>query len=253
MTQDKIKRIHRWYSWILAAVLAVLGVLFILSCLDIYTSGPRPYSAEAIALRFERILIPVIIGVVGIVGGIGLNVLLPLEAKLTKGNSSPEDIMLRLRQKAGIPPVNKEIRFRRALRCITACAFVAMMVYPAVYFLTPGHFSVSALNVDVIKAVLIALIPSSIGLVMCWLCRISINRSFRREAAVYKQALAEGQRSSGIIPEEQKKCTCGFISQIRLVILVLAFVLIVLGICNGGADDVLKKAIAICTECIGLG
>ena len=254
MTQDKIKQLHRWYGWILAAVLAVLGVFFILSCLNIYTSGPRPYSAEAIALRFQRLLIPVIIGVVGIVGGIGLNILLPLDHKRAKGNSSPEDIMLRLRQKAGIPPVEKEIRLRHILHCVTAFIFIALMIYPAVYFLTPGHFSVSKLNADVVKAVLIVLIPAAIGLVLCWICRALVNESFRREAAVYKQALAAGQRtSSAPIAEEQEQCSCSFIRSIRFLIIALAFVLIVLGIFNGGAEDVLKKAIAICTECIGLG
>ena len=32
-----------------------------------------------------------------------------------------------------------------------------------------------------------------------------------------------------------------------------AAVLIVLGVLNGGAQDVLAKAIKICSECIGLG
>ena len=77
MTQDKIKRIHKWYSWILAAVLAILGILFIASCLDIYFSGPRPYSVEAIALRFYNIRIPVAVALAGIVGGIVLNILYP--------------------------------------------------------------------------------------------------------------------------------------------------------------------------------
>ncbi len=30
-------------------------------------------------------------------------------------------------------------------------------------------------------------------------------------------------------------------------------VLVVLGVWNGGADDVLAKAVKICSECIGLG
>ena len=34
---------------------------------------------------------------------------------------------------------------------------------------------------------------------------------------------------------------------------VAAAVLIVLGVLNGGAQDVLAKAVKICSECIGLG
>ena len=40
---------------------------------------------------------------------------------------------------------------------------------------------------------------------------------------------------------------------IRLVILAVAIVLIVAGIANGSARDVLFKAVTICTECVGLG
>ena len=40
---------------------------------------------------------------------------------------------------------------------------------------------------------------------------------------------------------------------VRLVIALLALTLIVLGLANGQARDVLNKAINICTECLGLG
>ena len=253
MTQDKIKRIHRWYSWILAALLAVLGVLLILSCLDIYTSGPRPYSADAIALRFRRIVVPVIIAVAGCTGGIVLNLLLPVEHERTKAISSPEEIMLRLRQKADVSPVRREHRLRLSIRVITGILFVALMVYPAVYFLTPDHFTISNLNADIVKAVLIVLVPALVGLLLCWVCRTLVDASFRREAAVYKQALADGKRKPSKQNNEQPRKCCGILKGIKIGIVVIAVIFIIAGIFNGGADDVLKKAIAICTECIGLG
>lgn len=40
---------------------------------------------------------------------------------------------------------------------------------------------------------------------------------------------------------------------LRAAVFALAAVLIVLGILNGGLEDVLAKGAAICTECIGLG
>lgn len=40
---------------------------------------------------------------------------------------------------------------------------------------------------------------------------------------------------------------------LRIVILIIAVVLIIMGVCNGGMDDVLAKGASICTECIGLG
>ena len=40
---------------------------------------------------------------------------------------------------------------------------------------------------------------------------------------------------------------------LRAAVFALALALIVMGILNGGLDDVLAKGAAICTECIGLG
>ncbi|MBR3333456.1 MAG: hypothetical protein IKG23_04130 [Clostridia bacterium] len=40
---------------------------------------------------------------------------------------------------------------------------------------------------------------------------------------------------------------------LRTAVLVAALVLIVIGIINGGLEDVLAKGAAICTECVGLG
>lgn len=43
------------------------------------------------------------------------------------------------------------------------------------------------------------------------------------------------------------------INVIRAVVLVVGVTFVVLGVLNGGANDVMIKAINICTECIGLG
>ena len=39
----------------------------------------------------------------------------------------------------------------------------------------------------------------------------------------------------------------------RGILIVASIVMIIVGINNGGTEDVLQKAINICTECIGLG
>ena len=39
----------------------------------------------------------------------------------------------------------------------------------------------------------------------------------------------------------------------RKFLVILAILLIAVGVANGGARDVLVKAVNICTECIGLG
>ena len=175
MTQDKIKRVHRFYSWGLAAILLLIGVLMIISCLDIYNSGPRAYSAEAIALRFQRISIPVYIAIAGIIGGIALNIFLPVASQRAKSLITPQESMLRMQQKVCVPPNAKEIRLRRLFKIMTLVFFVILMAFPAVYYFLPGRFSVEHLNNDVIRAVLITLIPSAIGLALCFGCQLLLN------------------------------------------------------------------------------
>ena len=51
-------------------------------------------------------------------------------------------------------------------------------------------------------------------------------------------------------PAEKKPA---YIPIIRMIVLILAVVFIIAGIYNGSMQDVLYKAIKICTECIGLG
>ena len=43
------------------------------------------------------------------------------------------------------------------------------------------------------------------------------------------------------------------VNTLRAVVVIAAVLLIIAGILNGGALDVLVKAINICTECVGLG
>ena len=251
MTQDKIKRVHRFYSWGLAAILVIVGILMILSCLDIYNSGPRAYSAETITLHFQRIAIPVYIAIAGIIGGIALNLFLPFPSQRAKSLITAQESMLRMQQKVSIPPVQKEIRMRLVLRVITAVIFTGLMIYPAIYYLQPGHFTVEHLNNNVIRAVTITMIPATVGLALCWGCQLLLNASYRRETAIYKQALVDGQRVVKS-PIEDVKC-CRGLHWLRIALAAVAAIFIIVGIFNGGAEDVLKKAIAICTECIGLG
>jgi len=69
---------------------------------------------------------------------------------------------------------------------------------------------------------------------------------------IWRTFLPEKQKSQGkgayCAPEKTQPS-----GRLRLSLYVLALVLILLGIVNGGLWDVLVKAINICTECIGLG
>ena len=53
-------------------------------------------------------------------------------------------------------------------------------------------------------------------------------------------------------PAEERR-QAGRLRRVRIALLVIAVGFIVAGILNGSAEDVLIKAIHLCTECVGLG
>lgn len=238
-------------------LIVAVSVLFILACLGIYTSGPRPYSAESISRGFRQICIPVYITLLAILGGIILNLILPTEKKRAKSPVREEAVLTRLTQKTASlegdvqQTAAKERRLRRWMRIGTAAIYTAMMIYPTIYMLDPKHFTIANLNNDIVRAVLIVMLPASLGLGLCGLCQALLRASMRREINLRKQALAAGQKN--VASHQDNTCSSRTLWRIRIGVLALAALLIVLGIFNGGVDDVLKKAIAICTECIGLG
>ncbi len=75
--------------------------------------------------------------------------------------------------------------------------------------------------------------------------------------AVLGVKAAETKRISGDISIRENtvdvKQPASALKIIRGVILLLAVIFVIIGICNGSFDDVFIKASKICTECIGLG
>ena len=69
---------------------------------------------------------------------------------------------------------------------------------------------------------------------------------------VWQAAAGEKKPRPAVIPPAERRPS-KYLAAARLVLLGAAIALVVLGVMNGGARDVLVKAVNICTECIGLG
>jgi hypothetical protein len=247
------------YGCIVAVLIVALGIALILSCLDIYNSGPRPYTPESIGLRFSRIAILVYSCLTLVVGGILLDLILPAREKKPKVIKDELALMEKAKAKSlildteNIEAIKKEQKYRLILRVGTTVIFAVLMIYPAIYFMDGSHFTIETLNHDIRNAVCITLIPAVIGLLLCYICSELERKSISRETDVYKKAAmdAKGTTSPSVPANSPKKFNAIIIT--RCVLLGVAICFIVIGIFNGGMKDVLDKAIAICTECIGLG
>ena len=144
-------------------------------------------------------------------------------------------------------------RIMRIMRVLTAMAVltVTLLICWQVIDIYADSIDTNAAGIDIFRAddisarfkalaglLIVSGIMSVITVVMHVLTPQKAIMGYLREARVYS--------SNKVAALEGKK-------KLQIVIFCAATAFILLGIMNGGAFDVLVKAINICTECIGLG
>ncbi len=257
MSKTAQKWIHLIVSCILSAMLIGLGIALIISCLDIYNSGPKPYTPESIAAHFQKISLLVYLTAACVVLGIVLNLVMPQEKKKVKAFRDNAETLSRLEAKAGMlegefaQKAAKEKNLRKILRLCTAIACVLLAIRPLLHFMNQDNF-LGDKTQCVIRAMTIALVYGAASLSLTFLCKALCSKSIDRQIDIYKASIASNG-ASGLKPvvDDDKDAKRAFI--LRCVLAVAAITFIVLGIFNGGAEAVLDKANAICMECIGMG
>lgn len=188
-----------------------------------------------------------------------------LLARVDEGALSPENR----------EAVVKERRLRRSVCLVAAMLTVGLMLPAVAWCVNPAHFSVEHLNDD-IKTAALLVVPCAVTalgvLVASTLLRLaSIKRettvvvsamlpktSVKRDAAQAKASMAQRKGlpflgKKGGTDEVDPRFKRRLRLSVRVTVLMLGILFVVLGVINGGMDDVLGKAVRICTECIGLG
>lgn len=89
MTQETKKRIHAIYGIVLSVVAVLAGICFIAACLNIYRGGAASnatqiYTRQIVGESFAGIAIPVYSCLVLVMGGMVLDLALPIEKKKLK-------------------------------------------------------------------------------------------------------------------------------------------------------------------------
>ena len=283
MSPKTAKYVRTVYGIILSLLVLIVGLLLILSCIDIYRSGDRPFSTESVGAHFSAIALPVYLCIIWAVGGAVLSLALPAEQTRRKGLISPEVTLARLTGKLDLSKcpyeLEKNIRRQRTLRQIFVLVNVVLYVTGAtralIYALNKNNFPAAdgQFNAEVLQGTLTVALylapPFLYSIVTSFL-----NREFRkREIALVKEAIAlcatrpDLCRTSETPVENSCSGACPFqkaksvftkhqktiLTVVRCVVLAVGVLFVLLGIFNGGMSDVVQKAIKICTECIGLG
>ena len=257
MPKDNTKIVHTIYGIVTAVLIVTLGVALIIACRDIYTSGPRPYTREAIGGKLEDMAILIYLNLAAMIAGFALNIVLPLPRTKTKAVRDELVAMEKLAAKAGTPNPGEKAALENLQRkrwlypVFTAGIFGGLMGRPIFYMLDRANFPAADPTAEIMAAALVVLPPAIIGLVLCCVCSVLTKGIILKETEVYKQIIASGNKVIPSPAQDAEKPT--LLKTVRFIVLAAALVFIVVGIFNGSANDVLTKAIKICTECIGLG
>lgn len=284
---ERAKKIIRLTLSIATLVmLSVSAVLFVISSISINAMGASPYTYETIGAAFRRIAIPVYITLaLVVISGVTLTLLIPEEkgrAKAMKDAFSRLNMLYRIRG-IGTPKtptrsiaatlnginslyanldgadegVVKTVKYERTLRSSMKLTNVILFVLGVIVALVIGitnkslyldgvaSHDLTQSVVNVVVLVVICLAPAMAFAVI----RFFVDRT----SAVREYLAVETLPRTRVEKDEENEAKFPTLLVVRISVLVLAVVFIILGIFNGGMEDVVQKAIKICTECIGLG
>ena len=267
MTPETKKRIHLIYGIVLVAVTIIAGLCLMYGCYRIYTDGlaadnGQIYSREIVAAAFAGIAVPVYLCLALVIGSFILHVALPLPEKKVAPEKNYPLILQRLREKKDFAEAQTDLRTAaehqrklRRLHCIISLALIAVCTAVFLIFACRGSYwpEVNDPDRNVTDAVIgimpllaaCVLIPMAYTVFTACFCRISMQK----EIALMKQATGAAEGTTAV----SFRISSRTLLIIRCALAVLAVAGIVIGASTGGVEAIIAKAVAICTECIGLG
>lgn len=256
MKNDRKQWIYILFDWLLTAAIVAAGICLMVACLRIYHSGgEQVYTPEKVAAAFAPIAVPVYI----CLGLIVVSFILPLVLKRTEGKTPrTKDLAMELKRlrlsrdpKQADNEKQSELRQlcrgRLALRLV--CAVLCSFFFGLFLFfaLVNSAFYPDAADATIyIKSLMPTFSPCIALCFGCGLLAASLQRRMdEKQIAILKQCPPLTQK-----PAVKKD---RFAPVFRYVVLGLAVAIMVYGLVTGGWQDVLTKAVNICTECVGLG
>ena len=241
----------------LVLLTALVCLLLCWQAVDIYQTGNAPENFSAPGVRIhpvwsreivgERLLAlsPVLIlWLIAVLVCIALKLTVPKQEKIV---SPPREVLDLLKTRVHpLPKDAAKLEQRRRTAWMAAIAVSVLCAIPCVVYLVQGsHFADRDLE-KTMGAMLLALLPwLLIAFASLSAASLYESGSVRKEIALLQKAPKSAPAPIDRPPKSPVP--------VQAAVLAVSLVLILLGIFNGGAWDVLVKAVNICTECIGLG
>lgn len=256
MKHDRNKLIHYIYSIVLSVAIVVAGLLLMAACLQIYYSGGEQiYTPEKVAAAFAPIAVPVYICLGLIVVSALLHLILWQDPAKAPKRKQPGMQLKRLQTTRDPEKADEDrkaaIKKLRKGRCrLYTLGAVVSMVCAAVFlsFALNGasYHPEAAKATESVVGLMYVFAPCVTVAFGCCLLTVYLARAnMEKEIAELKQCPP--------LPQPANHGKHRFATVFRYVVLGAAACLMVYGLLTGGWQDVLTKAVNICTECVGLG
>ena len=279
MGQSKsLQLMKRILSITFTVVTVILGVLFVVQALTIYNAGKNTtemYTREIVGSKLAELALPIILWIVLAITTFVIGIIAPQELHKKK-NIDVTKVLYRLKRrvpekKDGMTKyyelIRKEERMLLYVRIAIFCVTFGVIIYGIAYLVNDSNFPHNNPTVEMLKMVKyifpFVCIVFILMIGFLWLEVFSAKRQMPAVKEIVKgekekeQKEPHGKMQKIVFRVQRKICsivsTNVYTEILRATLGVVAITFIILGIVNGGMDTVFQKAIAICTECIGLG
>lgn len=268
---DQEKRTLRLVCGVVLSVLTVLiGALFIIQSQRIYRSAAdTPYTREKAALALAQIAVPAILWICAVIATWIVWLIFPPTKEKPKAKISDGKLLNRLKNR--LPEgmrsatIEKEENSRIIAWIGCAACCVAATVLTGLCVWNKNNYVPAGDNFNPMRDML-AMLPKMLAPVLVAFAVLVATAYYtdyskKRELAEVKRLLADNKGAPKPTPKSAEK-TARKLSEkgekklllySRIALVTLGGALVIVGCFNGGAREVLEKAINICTECIGLG
>lgn len=257
MNNKKIgnKKLDILFLIIVSVQTILMGILFIVQVLRIYLGNNKKFNREICGEYILQILPVIIIWIIII----AFNYIYFRSKKNINKDSAKIPFSAKLKIFEYMCPENNNMELQSEKKkrliafIINICIIIVCCIMGLCYLLNDEHFipNDKAVIKDTVQMTLHLLPWGIISLISSVLYCLYVEYSSRKSIEYIKQIIKENGRSEKIINDSKRKNLAINITRVSIICIAVAF--IVIGIINGGATDVLQKAIEICTECIGLG
>lgn len=265
MSNKTIKVTRRILGVVLSVTSVVCALALMIACVCISLEGEHPFTPQSVKEAWNVTAIFVCLFLASAIAAGLWHVLFPTPSVKQRGLVFPElglaKVKARLARKQYpdelLLPLFKQEKYVGSLRISAVVICLLCTIYSLCYLHNPDRFTSvgEQLNEQVLAAVIPVLCAAALALIYCLTVRILTDISCERAAVYAKSIMLLPAPSAPKRPMGKQKKELPKYAMIvaRTALLITAVILIVFGIFNGGMQDVLQKAIKICTECIGLG